>query len=81
MVPQARCPSGKIRYMTKHAATVALNDLVAQALEHPARLAKLGIYLGGRCCGGWHVGHNFKPASQRTARRGKHKRLTPIASA
>ena len=76
VVPQAKCPTGKRRYLRRDEATEALQDLIftAGSKEHPKRLARLGVYLGERCCGGWHIGHNYGPSCLRTARRGKHKK-------
>lgn len=74
MVPQARCHTGKRRFLHRSDAVLALDDLLAGSKDHPARAAKLTVYMGGQCCGGWHIGHNYGPIQKRTARRGKHRR-------
>lgn len=71
---QAKCTTGKRRYFSKADASAGLVALLAANLEHKARQAHLGIYQGHRCCGAWHIGHNFGKVTQRTARRGKHRR-------
>ncbi len=66
-----RCPTQKKCFRTPFEARPYLESL--RAAEHPQRAAKLSTY---RCrdCGWFHIGHNFGPVSQRTARRGKHAR-------
>lgn len=68
-----QCHTRKKCFRTEEDAQPYIRSLTAQ--EHPARSKRLAVYKCGMCR--WlHVGHDFGHASQRTARRGKHRKMS-----
>jgi len=71
-----KCRSKKKCFQTPAEADVYIVELAK--VDHPSRFKRVGVYLCA--CGWFHIGHNFGPVHERTARRGKHRRLTPSPS-
>lgn len=69
-----KCPTGKKCFRTAAEADPYLHATAED--DHPSRAKRLGVYTCHLCLF-LHIGHDFGSLADRTARRGKHRRIRP----